>query len=86
MCFGKISKFPVFSLTGNFSFAFSLLSLCSGYPVNTKYVFFRLVLFYVMVRGDVKLFPGDALVLYLKSVAVTTSVGSVETSNRNKEN
>ena len=30
--FGKISKFPVFSLTGIFFGPFSLFSLCSGYP------------------------------------------------------
>ena len=31
LCFGKISKFPVFSLT-EFFLPFSLFSLCSGYP------------------------------------------------------
>ena len=35
--FGKISKFPVFSLTENFLGPFSLFSLCSGYPVNSAY-------------------------------------------------
>ena len=30
--FGKISNFPVFSLTGIFWGPFSLFSLCSGYP------------------------------------------------------
>ena len=34
LCFGKISKFPVFSLTGNFWGPFPLFSLCSGYPVT----------------------------------------------------
>ena len=32
LCFGKISKFPVFSLTGKFFWSFSLFSLCCGYP------------------------------------------------------
>ena len=32
LCFGKISKFPVFSLTVIFLLLFSLFSLCSGYP------------------------------------------------------
>ena len=34
LCFGKISRFPVFSLTGIF-FPFSLFSLCRGYPVQS---------------------------------------------------
>ena len=33
LCFGKISKFPVFSLTGNIFWPFSLFSLCRGYAV-----------------------------------------------------
>ena len=43
LCFGKISKFPVFSLTGillllPFSMFF-LFSLCSGYPETTTSYF-----------------------------------------------
>ena len=34
LCFGKISKFPVFSLTG---ILFWLFSLCSGDPVLISY-------------------------------------------------
>ena len=37
LCFDKISKFPVFSLTlltGNFFGPFSLFSLCRGYPAT----------------------------------------------------
>ena len=38
LCFGNISKFPVFSLTGNFFLPFSL---CSGYPAC---LFFNILL------------------------------------------
>ena len=36
LCCGKISKFPVFSLTGNFFWPFSLFSLPRGYPGQCK--------------------------------------------------
>ena len=43
LCFGNISKFPVFSLTGNFFWSFSLFSLCSGYPVySNRFPFFNI--------------------------------------------
>ena len=41
LCFGNISKFPMFSLTGNLFCHFSLFSLCSGYPAC---LFFNIVL------------------------------------------